>query len=227
MKHLFLIFIVYSQFAFGQRIVELGAFASLPVGAFAATELQKGGFAEPGWGIALSSRVRTPNVYDRFWVYIHGSWQSNQMNTSALADAFTESIGFKTEVSSSKYAPIVACIGPSHQLIRGKVNLFLNAGIGVLFNNTRAFSVTVYDKNGGIWINEVVSFVNNPAWAYQLGADLSFELIPERLEVSIFGQYTTANQRVDIYLSTNDNAGAFEELRFINTGIKLTLNTFP
>lgn len=213
--------------AWAQRHTEIGAFVSIPTGSFGSAEFPEGAFAEIGWGVAISSRIPTPNVYERFSVYLHGSWQYNRMNHSALSEAFTQQLDFRTEVSESRYSPITATIGPSHHLIKGKVDLYLNAGIGVLFNNTRAFSVKVYDKNGNLWINEVVSFVNNPAWAYLLGFDVSTEIIPDRLRLSLFADYIGAEQKVDIYLSTEDNAGAFEQLRFVNAGIKLTLHTSP
>lgn len=207
-----------------QQHIELGAFVAIPLGNFGSTEFPDGAFAETGWGIAVSSRIPTPNVYKRFSIYLHGSWQNNPMNHQAVGRAFTESLGYTTLVSESRYSPVTATVGPSHHLIRGKIDLFLNGGIGVLFNNTRAFSVKVYDNNGSIWIDEVVSFVNNPAWAYLLGFDLSTEIISDRFRVTLFAEYIGAEQKVDIYLSTDDNAGAFEQLQFVNTGLKVSLD---
>jgi hypothetical protein len=228
---LFVILLIHTMFHMGelaaQRHIELGAFVAIPVGNFGSTEFPEGAFAKTGWGIAVSSRIPTPNVYERFSIYLHGSWQNNRINHQAVGQAFTERLGFDTEVSESRYSPVTATIGPSHHLIKGRVDLFLNAGIGVLFNNTRAFSVKVYDMNGSLWINEVVSFVNNPAWAYLLGFDLSTDIISDRLRISLFADYIAANQEVDIYLSTETNAGAFEELRFLNAGLKLALNLSP
>lgn len=223
---LLLLFVILSASLTAQRYTEIGSFVSIPTGDFAARNLDGGSFAEVGWGLNISSRIEVPNVYRRFGIYLQGSWQRNRMNTAALSEEFTRAIGYRTLVSESRYMPVTALIGPSHQLFSGRIQVFLNAGIGVIFNNTRALTLTILDDNGNVDYEEVVSFVNNPAFVYMLGFDLSTEVIPDRLKVSLFAQYSTARQEVDIYLSTNQNAGAFEQIGFINTGFKFTLNTF-
>lgn len=100
-----------------QRNVEIGAFAALPVGSFGSSDFPDGAFAEAGWGIVASSRIPAPNVYKRFSIYLHGSWQYNRMNNQAVSQAFTQRLGFTTEVSESRYAPLTATIGFSHHVL--------------------------------------------------------------------------------------------------------------
>ena len=199
----------------------IAGFASFPVGDFGSTDLDKGGFAETGWGIALDSRMSGKKWPQGLEVYFHSTYQWNKMNTEAVSQAYTDTIGLRTVVSGSRYSPIIATLGPSYYYaINDKIEIGMYSGVGVLFNNTKAFSIKVYDDMGVNVLNEVVNFDNRPAFAYLFGIDIDFEVLEDILKIGLFADYSSAKQKTELSFSSAEPADTFQKLQYLNAGIK-------
>lgn len=217
----FLLISLSTRMSFAQEETSFGAFIASPVGKFKSTDLNGGGFAKQGWGIVFDSKNTVTWLPEGWTAYFHSTYQWNEMDTETLAREFTTSLGYRTEISDSKYSPLLTTFGPSYEFALGKkLKLGLNGTAGVIFNNTKAFSIKIYDQNDIEIVNELVNFDDNIAFAYSFGAELKFTLIPDAIGLSLYTDYTSANQTVDIS-SQNINTDSFQKLRYFNIGAKL------
>jgi len=216
----FLVFLFITLYSFAQNESSIGAFIASPVGKFKSTDLDGGGFAKQGWGIVFDTKNTIKGLPEGLSVYFHSTFQWNEMDTETLASEFTAALGNRTEITDSKYSPILTTLGPSYEFPLSKsIKLGINGTLGILFNNTKAFTVKVYDSNDVEIVNEHVNFDNNVAFAYSFGAELKFNLVPDAIGLSIYTDYTSANQSTDIS-SQNVDAETFQKLQYFNIGAK-------
>ena len=190
-----LIFIltILVQHIFAQEKSTIGGFASIPVCDFGSTELENGGFAEPGWGITFDSRMRSEKWPEGLLFHFHSTYQWNKMNTEAVQNAYTELFGQETTVSESRYSPLFTTVGPGYELpLSEKISLGFYPSIGVMFSNTKAFTVKVYDDQGSTLASEVVNFDNRVAFTYVLSLDLNFEIVEDLLGIGLYADYASA-----------------------------------
>jgi len=199
-----------------------GVFSALPVGSFKATDIN-GGFAKPGWGVVFDSRSRPKFLGKKLGLYFHSTYQWNETDQEKMADFFTQALGNRTVVSEGKYSPILTTIGPSYILPFGKgMALAFNTGVGVMFNNTRAISISVYDASNTEILRETVNFDNDPAFAYVLGLELKFNLIKGVMGGAIYADYTASDQATTLSFQSSTPVRSEIELRYLNVGFKLT-----
>ena len=205
----------------------LGGFASIPVGKFGSTDLNDGGgFVKTGWGFVFDSKLRSKNWKDFFSLNFHSSYQWNQIDNEAVAKAYTEELGFRTEVGESRHAPIVTTIGPMFDFaLSDGIILSATGGVGIMFNNTKSFSIQVFDDQNNTLYSDVVKFDNNPAFTYVLGLDLTFKVIDDLLDIALYADFNAANQSLEFEFKNIAPVKSVEEMRYLNTGIKLTLYT--
>ncbi len=209
--------------SFAQNQTSFGAFLAMPVGKFKSTDLNEGGFALNGWGIVLDTKNPLKNFPKGLSFYSHSTFQWNAMDTKTMQEEFTKELGYRTEISDSKYSPLLTTIGPAYDFPVGeKVTLGLNGTAGIIFNNTKAFSVTVYDANNVVLVKELYNFEGNIAFAYTFGAQIKFEVIPDLFAISLYGDYTGAKQKTDVS-SQNTSLETFQSLNYLNFGIKLVM----
>jgi hypothetical protein len=208
--------------AYSQEENSFGVFLASPVSKFKSTDLDGGGFAKRGWGIVFDTKNTIKGLPEGLSVYFHSTYQWNEMDTESLARKFTEGLGNKTEISDSKYSPLLTTVGPAYEFSLGeKVKFGVNATAGIMFNNTKAFTIKVYDSNNTLIVNELVNFDDKIAFAYSFGAELKFELVPELIGLSLYSDYTSANQSTDITSQNIQVNDSFQKLQYFNTGIKL------
>jgi hypothetical protein len=144
------------------------------------------------------------------------------MDTEALANEFTAGLGYRTEISDSKYSPILTTIGPAYEFsVSEKIKLGVNGTAGIIFNNTKAFTIKVYDDNNTLIVNELINFDNKVAFAYSFGAELKFVLVPDAIGLSFYTDYTSANQSTDISSQNIQENDSFQRLQYFNLGTKL------
>jgi hypothetical protein len=215
-------FFFLSTTIIAQEISSFGAFVATPVGDFKSTDLENGGFAEQGWGLVFDSELSIQGLPENLSIYFHSTYQWNKMNTAAIATAFTDFLGYRTTVSNSEYRPILTTVGPSYNfLLSEKLKLGVNGTIGIMFMNTKAFTVRVYDDSDMLLTTEVVNFDNRIAFAYTLGTNLKYDFVKDVFGIALFADYTAANQKTDLTFSIGDDATAFQRLQYFNFGLQL------
>jgi hypothetical protein len=213
---------VFNNVATAQETNSFGAFIASPVGNFASTGIQDGGFAEQGWGIVFDSELSIKGLPKGLSVYFHSTYQWNKMNTQALATAFTEELGYRTTVSNSEYRPLLTSFGPAYAFDLGeKIKFELNGTIGIMFMNTKAFTVKVFDENDMLLTTEVVNFDNRVAFAYTFGTNLRYDFVKDVFGIALYADYTSANQKTDLSFSVGDDATTFQKLQYFNFGLQL------
>ncbi|MBL0740683.1 hypothetical protein [Chryseolinea lacunae] len=221
----FLAFVVLAHIvlqASAQDESSFGAFYALPVGSFGSTDVKEGGFAKPGWGFVFDSRSTYKFLPKGMSLYFHSTYQWNTMDTEKVAEAFTQALGRRTVTSSSRYSPLLTTIGPAYTFDLGqKVKLGVNTSVGIMFNNTRAFSLQVYDDNNNELLRETINFNNNVAFAYTAGFELKFPILENVLSGAIYADYTGAKQKTELTFDTLDPISSFQKIRYLNLGFKL------
>lgn len=209
---------------YSQTVNSIGAFMALPVGKFKSTDVKEGGFAKNGWGIVFDSKSFFKGLPKGLSLYSHTTYQWNEMDTKKMAEEFTKELGYKTEISDSKYSPLLTTAGPAYDFtISKKLSMGINGSAGIIFNNTKAFSVKVYDETNKVIVNEVFNFEGNVAFAYSFGAELRLNIVPDLFDLALYGDYTGANQKTDIS-SQNSASEAFQKLQYFNVGLKLVIH---
>ena len=221
----------------------LGGFASIPVGKFGSTDLNDGGgFVKTGWGIVFDSKLRSESWADFFSLNLHSTYQWNQIDNGAVAEAYAADfaeifpnyvVDF-VEVGESRHAPIVLTLGPKFDIpLADGITLGVTAGVGVMFNNTKSFRLSYQLSPAdpmdtsltAFGFEDVIKFDNNPAFTYMLGLDLTFQVVDNLLDITLYADFNAANQTTEFELSDTEPVKSVEEMRYLNTGIKLTLYT--
>jgi len=219
-----LVICVAQKNVFAQSESSFGLFLAFPVGKFKSTDLEDGGFAKTGWGIVFDSKSHYKFLPENLSLYFHSSYQWTKIDTEKLSEEYSESLGLTTEISDSKYSPIVTTVGPAYNIpLNDKITFGLTASIGVIFNNTKAFTIQIYDSNDALLAKEVVNFDNAIAFAYTFGAEIKFQLVPDVLAFALFADYCGASQKVDVDFTTADPIDSFQKLQYLNSGFKLVL----
>lgn len=207
-----------------QNGTTLGGFAAIPVGKTASTSLDdEGGFVKVGWGLVFDSKLRAKSWPVFFSLNFHSTYQWNRLDNNAIAKAFTEKLGMRTEVGESRHSPIVMTIGPKLDLpVSDILSVGVTGGIGIMFNNTKSFRIQVFDSQNNTVFSDVLKFDNNPAFTYVLGVDLRFRLVEDLLDLQLYADFNAANQNLEYEFGSTEPYKSVEELRFLNTGLKLT-----
>ena len=201
-----------------------GAFVAMPVGSFKSTDIKDGGFAKTGWGLVFDSKSRAKFFPENLSLYVHTTYQWNEMDNEKLSAAFTEALGYRTVVGESRYAPLLTTLGPSYLIpLSEKLQLVLNGTAGIMFNNTRAFGIRVYDTSGNEIVKEAVNFDNNVAFAYTLGLEFRFPLLKDIMGGALYIDYTGAKQNTTMTFDTVDPVKSFQKLQYLNWGFKFTV----
>ncbi len=207
---------------FAQEESSFGMFLASPVGDFKSTTIGNGGFAKSGGGIVFDSKYPIKQLPAAWSFIFHSTYQWNNMDNIALGQKFTEQLGYRTEVSDSKYSPVLATFGPGYDFALGeRIKLGLKAGIGVMFGNTKAFTVKVYDNNNNEIANQLVNFDNQISFAYSLGTELKFEIVKNLFALSLYSDYTSSKQSTELSFTSSPPVGSFQKLQYFNTGFKL------
>lgn len=172
-----------------KKTTSFGAMYSMPVGDFGSTNLEKGGFARGGWGLYFDSK----STFKSGLTFIsHSTYSWVPLDQDAMAKAFSENLGRKTEVTGGKHKPFLSTIGVGYDF---KAGSFLTIGIsaqgGVLYNSFKGFNMTVYDSTG-----TTIAFTDNFkydaefSFAYVFGAKFNFSLIKDILSFQIAVDYS-------------------------------------
>lgn len=212
----------FSTLANAQSVSSFGAFISNPLGDFGSEDIENGGYAESGWGLVFDSKTKFQGI--NHWGYrSHSTYSWNNLNTEAMARDFTDELGLETQITDSRYSPLYTSIGPNFEAGLGDfVAIELYGLAGIVFTDTRAFTITVFDEMGDQLFKEVVNFDNNVAFGYNFGADIRFSVIPDMLFLSLYADYMAANQKSTLSFDT-ENLEGVTQMRFLNFGLKLAV----
>ncbi|WP_294672152.1 hypothetical protein [uncultured Fluviicola sp.] len=180
-----------------RKTTSFGAMYCLPVGDFGSTNLEKGGFANPGWGLYFDSK----STFKGGLTFIsHSTYAWIPLNQESIAKAFTENLGRKTEVTGGKHKPFLSTVGVGYDF---KAASFLTIGIsaqaGVLYNSFKGFDMTVYDSTGtSVLFTDNFKYDSEFSLAYVFGAKFNFSLIKDLISFQVSVDYSGA--KFDSYL---------------------------
>lgn len=180
-----------------RKTTSFGAMYCLPVGDFGSTNLEKGGFANPGWGLYFDSK----STFKSGLTFIsHSTYAWVPLNQESIANAFTENLGYKTEVAGGKHKPFLSTIGVGYDF---KAASFLTIGVsaqlGLLYNSFKGFDMTVYDSTGtSVLFTDNFKYDSEFSFAYVFGAKFNFSLIKDLISFQVSVDYS--GSKFDSYL---------------------------
>lgn len=209
--------------SYGQEKHTLGFFRSFPIGAYKSTKLDNGSFAMPGWGVSYENNSRFEAWPVGLTVGLHISYQSNQLNKAALADAYSQVLRYDTQIGDAHYRPVVVTIGPHYDLAVAKtVSVIFKTGLGVMFTNIDSFVINVQDSQNNLLFSEVIDFEGFPTITFSLGTGITFKPA-DNFSIGLFADYSRAKEQVKASLGNINSIQSDLTLSFINTGISMSI----
>lgn len=221
----FLTFWISQSFAQEQYIV--GVFRANPIGKFASTNLEDGGFAKTGFGILLENKARDSSWPEGLFFGTHFTYQSNELDRNSVEAAFNQELGgsFNTEVTGGNYNPFTITLGPFYDLaLTEHVRLGLKSGIGFMITNIDPMLIVVRDDNRTALFSEVLRTEGIPTFTFLLGIDIGYSF-NDAFGIRVFADYTQAKEEVKATFETDDISSEFTSdftLNAINTGIRIS-----
>ncbi len=200
-----------------KKTTSLGAMYSMPVGDFGSTDLEKGGFARAGWGLYLDSKSTFKNGLS---FISHSTYSWVPLNQDAIAKAFTENLGRKTEVIGGKHKPFLTTVGLGYDFKAASfLSIGISAQVGVLYNSFKGFDLTVYDTTGtSILFTDNFKYDAEFSFAYVFGAKFNFSLIKDILSFQVFVDYS--GSKYQAYLRSYELAPikTTQNIQLVNIG---------
>lgn len=190
---------------------------SIPMGDYSSHDLEKGAFAEPGYGFSFISRARSESWPDWLSVNFLLSYQSNGIDNPALAQEFNSQIGggVLTAISKSRYNPLMFGLGPVYSRdLSGWLKLNLTSSFGVMYSNFDPVNIKVYDSQQALLLEQEFFFNTKPAFAFSAGAELAGS-IASRIDVVLSGNFI--NSSVDV--STLNQINSAQNISSLNFGL--------
>ncbi len=223
MKYLLFFFCSLTLFpAWGQHEVGAIVGGSIPVGRFADTELEEGGFAELGIAARAHYAYR---LSPRFGLKALFSYQTQGTDNEAIEDSFQDlpAVIEDVRVQPTSYRSVLAMAGPFFEIPLGeKVFWRLQAGAG-LFSLTiddQRLSATVNTESGPKKVVLSSEAEGESRFSFFAGTTFGYEIAPDfSLLFDLF--YSRANPTLT--LTTLEQAPRASEQRvvFVNFGFGL------
>lgn len=214
-----------SMNAYGQSKITAGYFQSYPLGLYGSTNAEDGSFAEKGWGFLLEHRAALPNFPDGLYLGFHYSYQHNEFNSGAFADALDKLLGqsFVSDVSESSYNPSVITLGPYYEfIILNKLSIELKTGAGILFTNIDPVSIDVYDAASNLLFTEELKFKSQASFTYLAGVSVAYNL-SRRLRAGLFMEHSASKEKIDSALNNIEGVSNEFKISYLNAGINLSV----
>lgn len=209
-----------------QSVIETGVFLATPVGKMASSDLQgSGGFTQVGYGGSINIKQPLEFLPEGFGYFAHVSYQWNELDRSGMESAFSEVLESPVKISESRHSPVVTAIGPCYNIGWNKLTLSLESAIGIMFNNTNAIAIEIFDNGTGDLLGkEVFSFFNLPSFTYLFGASLSYEIVADKMALTVFANYNASNQKTELTFTSATPIDSNINMQFLNSGLRLTFN---
>lgn len=217
-----------ASLVFGQQQVSFGLTYSQPAGKYGSTSLSDGGFAEPGWGLFLDSKIAQPTWPFGLQLGFHFSYQEHEFSQSELTRTFDNYfkvlIGneYSTLISIGYYKPLVMTLGPYYDLyLSEKWTVNLKSGLGVLFANMDPMRFNILDQNNQIIAQEVLEFEGNAVFTYFVGGALSYSLSDDwQLGFSV--DHSAAEEKITTTFSRGNSIDAIQRISILNIGLQVS-----
>lgn len=187
---------------------------AIPIGDFGKKELDKGGFAMPGWGVSFDSRNHLGYGFS-FVSYSSYSWIN--LDSKVMGTKFTGELGLRTEIDGGQHRPFFTTVGLAKDFYLHERILFgFSATAGLLYTSFKPFTIKVYDNTNQVVYDDILRYDADFAFAYGFSTQLNFMLIKNVLAFHVEIKYNAAN--TDTYLRSNyfSPIRSNEKMQFLN-----------
>jgi len=211
------------QIEYPAKSTYIGGFIALPMGEFGKTDIEKGGFAKPGYGIAFNSKNGIGKGFSFVFLTTY-SWVD--IDDEAMSKEFTEYLGYKTEVSGGQHQPLLTTLGLNYDYyFTERIKMGINGQAGVIYNSFRPFEIKTYDANNNLIYDDIISFESKFAFAYNFGIDFNFYLIPKLISFQVSADYSSG--KLDTYLISRSfpPSKSVDKMQFLNLGVGFVFYT--
>jgi len=208
-----------------QSKYNIGFYRSFPIGEFGATDIEEGGFAEPGWGFLLEDKFTFSSWPEGLNVGFHFSYQENKADGQAIGQAFSEALEgqFDVRVSAGSFRPLVATLGPFYEWkLNQKFSIDFKSGAGIMFTGIDPINLNIYNDQNELILKERVEYQTKPDFSFMLGVNFGYQL-SDFWAVNLFADYAYSNESFNSSLVSGSSSSSDQKISFINTGLSLSL----
>jgi len=213
------------QISQAQSTYDIGFYRSFPIGDYGATDLENGGFAEPGWGFLLENKFTFPAWPEGLNIGFHFSYQENKTDEQSIGNAFSEALEgtFDVRVSAGSFRPLVATVGPFYEWkLNQKFSIDFKSGAGIMFSGIDPINLNIYNDQSELVLRERVEYQTKPDFSFMLGVNFGYQL-SDYWAVNLFADYAYANESFNSSLISGSGTSSEQKISFINTGLSLSL----
>ena len=210
---------IFHTSAFAQEY-NIGAFTSIPLGDFAAKDIDNGGFASTGYGFYFETITRRDNWPDGLNASFQFSYQVNNLDGPSVAKAFTMELGssLRAAISNTKYRPLTATLGPTYRFnLSDRFHINFKGGLGMMLSNIDPLTITVFDDQQNIVAEEEFIFESRPVFTYLVGLNLDYD-ISEFIGVVLFLNHSGATEK----FTSRNNINTEQSILYLNSGVALS-----
>lgn len=230
---LFVLCLLFCKVSFAQNIknplisakksTSFGTMAVIPIGKFSSTDLQTGGFANPGFGFYFDSK----NTFTNGLSFIsHTTYAWVPLDRKSLDNAFSTELGQRTVIEGGKHQPFLTTFGLGYDLNPFKgVSLGFTAQGGVLYNSFKPFDITVYNANNSVALSDNLKYDSHFSFAYVLGLNLKIPLLTDLIDLQIIGDYSGSRFTSVLRGSTLKAIPTTQQIQMLNVGIGFLVYT--
>lgn len=198
----------------------IGTFYSVPLGNYAADDINDGGYASTGWGVTFETLQRKEAWPKGLEIGFTFSYQKNEIDGRALGQDYTElvSSGQTVTVSKCSYSPLTATLGPAYRwFFTDKVSVLVKAGAGIMLTNIDPIGISVYDSNRTLLVREEVNLDVSPSFTYLAGINISYD-ISESIRLNGVINHSSAKEMI-----SSSGEDDYQKINYVNFGLSVAL----
>jgi|GEM_PF-7086460 hypothetical protein len=212
-----------NPFSNAQKATSFGAMASIPVGKFASTDINDGGYAKTGWGLYFDSKTIMKNGIS-FISHSTYSWVS--LNQADLAKTFTAELGRKTTIDGGRHMPFLTTLGIGYEVHpTPAITIGVSAQGGLMYNSFKPFDINVYDNNNNLLFSDNLKFDSQFSFAYVFGAQVGFNVVKNLIDIQLTADYSAARFDAMLRGHTIPPIKTSQQIQLLNVGAGIVVHT--
>lgn len=215
--------IIKNPFTNVRKTTAIGAMASIPVGQFAGTDLEDGGYAQTGWGLYFDSKTILKSGLS---FVSHSTYSWVPLNHNALAATFTSELGRRTEISGGKHMPFLTTLGLGYDFSPVRLlRLGITAQGGLMYNSFKGFDINVYDASNTLLFTDNLKFDSQFTVAYVFGPNAGVSLIKDLLDLQVSADYSASKFNSTLRSHNIAPIKTSQQIQLLNVGLGIVVYT--
>ncbi len=199
----------------------LSALYTMPIGSFASKNLDGGGFAMPGWGLAFDSKSQ---IGKGFALVSYSTYSWNKLDANAMAAEFTKELNLTTQVDGGMHNPFFSTVGLFKRFdLNDQLFFGVSGQLGLLYNTFDSFTMTVFNNDGSINYEDVVAYKSGFAFAYTFTGEVNYTIVKDLIALHFEVDYSAANVHTHLTSNHVQPIKADERFQFVQLNLGIVI----